>query len=178
MNLNGLAALTALAMVFVTPTAAATARLPDGRVIQLATSRIEMTPDALAKFEGTGVEMRKIKFKAQTGAHYSGENATAMIPDARTQGYGDCKSISVAFRNAMVEQGYPADAMLLALGTTEKGIGHMVVVIKTTTGDLVFDSRLKRITTPDALIASGFKFEGIESAPGMVLIGYTGKGFR
>lgn len=177
MNLNGLAALTAMAMVFVTPALAATAKLPDGRIIQLATTRIEMTADDLAKFEATGDQMRRIKYKAQTGAKYGGENATAMIPDARTQGYGDCKSISVAFRNAMVEQGYPADAMLLAFGLTEKKTGHMVVIIRTTTGDLAFDIRTNKLTTVSGLRHVGYRFEGIESAPNKVLIGYNGEGF-
>ncbi len=71
MNLNGLAALTAMAMVFVTPAIAATAKLPDGRIIQLATTRVTLTDDDFARFQSTAEAVHRIPYKIVRKAYLS-----------------------------------------------------------------------------------------------------------
>lgn len=102
------------------------------------------------------------------------------IPDARTLGYGDCKSFSVAMRNMLIEQGFPKDALLLAAAKTEKGEPHMVLLIRGKHNGVemtwVYDSRVRHITTVEDLIKHGYEFEGRESAPGpdAVLVNFDG----
>lgn len=105
------------------------------------------------------------------------------IPDARTVGYGDCKTISVAMRNILIEQGFVEDSLLLAVATTEKGEPHMVLLIRGKwrgkEETRVFDIRVQEITTIERLIAHGYKFEGIQSAsgPDAIMLGFNGKDY-
>lgn len=106
------------------------------------------------------------------------------IPDARTLGYGDCKSISVAMRNVLVEQGFARDSLLLAAATTERGDPHMVLLIRGKyrgKEDVrVFDTRVQEITTVARLVEHGYRFEGIENYPGAdaVLLNFDGYRLR
>lgn len=105
------------------------------------------------------------------------------IPDARLVGYGDCKTISVAMRNILIEQGFAEDSLLLATAVTEKGDPHMVLLIRGKWRGReevrVFDIRVREITTVERLIEHGYKFDGIQSAsgPDAILVGWNGRDY-
>lgn len=105
------------------------------------------------------------------------------IPDARTVGYGDCKTISVAMRNILIEQGFVEDSLLLASAITEKGEPHIVLLIRGKwrgKEDVrVFDIRVEEITTIARLVDHGYKFDGIQSAsgPDAIMVGFDGKDY-
>ena len=54
---------------------------------------------------------------------------------------GDCNDYAVTKRNALLQDGLSTHAVRLAIAMTPEGIGHTVVVVRTTEGDMVLDNR-------------------------------------
>jgi predicted transglutaminase-like cysteine proteinase len=61
--------------------------------------------------------------------------------DYPTGGYGDCNQYALEKRRALIALGWPRGALLLASAITETGEGHLVLVARTSAGDLVLDNR-------------------------------------
>lgn len=59
-----------------------------------------------------------------------------------SDGYGDCNTYALEKRRELVARGWPKTALLLASAVTETGEGHLVLVVRTSGGDLVLDNRL------------------------------------
>jgi predicted transglutaminase-like cysteine proteinase len=53
---------------------------------------------------------------------------------------GDCNDYAVTKRHDLVEGGLPSKALRLSVVTTASGIGHLVLVVATTKGDIVLDN--------------------------------------
>jgi len=53
---------------------------------------------------------------------------------------GDCNDYAVTKRHELIQRGWPARALLLAEVGLPSGDGHLVLVIRTRTGDLVADN--------------------------------------
>lgn len=53
---------------------------------------------------------------------------------------GDCEDYAITKRHALIEQGWPASALRLAIAYTSWGEGHLVLVVRTSRGDLVLDN--------------------------------------
>jgi len=53
---------------------------------------------------------------------------------------GDCDDFAMTKRKLLMDQGIPPRAISLATGLTPEGVGHVVVVLRTKTGDLVLDN--------------------------------------
>lgn len=60
-------------------------------------------------------------------------------------GQGDCEDYALAKRRALVEAGWPADALLMAVVRRPDGEGHAVLIVRTDRGDLVLDNLIGRI---------------------------------
>ncbi len=58
---------------------------------------------------------------------------------------GDCNDYAVTKRHQLMAQGFPARALLLSEVVTTWGEHHLVLVVRTTDGDLVLDSLTDRI---------------------------------
>jgi len=63
-----------------------------------------------------------------------------IAPDA-----GDCNDYAVTKRHELIESGLPSKALRLAVVKTASGIGHLVLVIATTQGDIVMDNLTETI---------------------------------
>ena len=105
----------------------------------------------------------------------------AEIPDAVELGYGDCKSLAVAFRNILVKKGFFKDSLLLAQLHTENGSQHAVLIIRMGKAgkqiNYVFDTRSGKIETVEDSIRAGYKYFAIESVPNGRFLGWNGKKF-
>ncbi len=55
-------------------------------------------------------------------------------------GTGDCNDYAVTKRHELLESGLPSKALRLSVVKTASGIGHLVLVVVTTKGDLVLDN--------------------------------------
>jgi predicted transglutaminase-like cysteine proteinase len=53
---------------------------------------------------------------------------------------GDCNDYAVTKRHELLENGLPSKALRLSVVKTTSGIGHLVLVVVTTKGDLVLDN--------------------------------------
>jgi predicted transglutaminase-like cysteine proteinase len=53
---------------------------------------------------------------------------------------GDCNDYAVTKRHELVQNGFPANAVRLAVVKTSSGIGHLVLVVSTNKGNLVLDN--------------------------------------
>jgi predicted transglutaminase-like cysteine proteinase len=62
-----------------------------------------------------------------------------------TDGTGDCNKYALAKRRDLIAQGLPRDALLLATAVTERGEGHLVLVVHTDKGDMELDNRLPQV---------------------------------
>src|SRR4030088_2548975 len=60
---------------------------------------------------------------------------------------GDCNDYAVTKRHELLENGLPAKALRLSVVKTASGIGHLVLVVVTTKGDIVFDNLTQLIRT-------------------------------
>jgi predicted transglutaminase-like cysteine proteinase len=58
---------------------------------------------------------------------------------------GDCNDYAVTKRHELLQRGLPANALRLAVVKTASGIGHLVLVVATTRGDLVLDNLTETI---------------------------------
>jgi predicted transglutaminase-like cysteine proteinase len=60
-------------------------------------------------------------------------------------GTGDCNDYAVTKRHLLLESGLPSKALRLSVVTTPSGIGHLVLVVATTKGDIVLDNLTEAI---------------------------------
>ncbi len=58
---------------------------------------------------------------------------------------GDCNDYAVTKRHELLQSGLPARALRLSVVKTASGIGHLVLVVATTKGDLVLDNLIETI---------------------------------
>jgi predicted transglutaminase-like cysteine proteinase len=58
---------------------------------------------------------------------------------------GDCNDYAVTKRHELLESGLPAKALRLSVVKTSSGIGHLVLVVVTTHGDIVLDNLTEAI---------------------------------
>lgn len=58
-----------------------------------------------------------------------------------TSGYGDCEDFALAKRQALLEAGWPASTLLIAVVRQSDGSGHAVLMVRTDRGDLVLDNQ-------------------------------------
>ena len=70
-------------------------------------------------------------------------------------GYGDCEDYALAKRRALIEAGWPASTLLMAVVKQANGEGHAVLMVRTDRGDLVLDNQ---IGTVDLWNQTPYKF--------------------
>jgi predicted transglutaminase-like cysteine proteinase len=80
----------------------------------------------------------------------------ALAPDA-----GDCNDFAVTKRQALINLGWPVSSVLLATVRTSWGEGHLVVVVRTTRGDMVLDNLQPNVTP---LSSTRYTWLSIQSA--------------
>lgn len=58
---------------------------------------------------------------------------------------GDCEDYAITKRHELIARGWPSNTLRLGIAYTAFGEGHMVLLVRTTVGDLVLDNRLNAI---------------------------------
>lgn len=74
---------------------------------------------------------------------------------------GDCEEYVLAKRADLIRRGWPAGALRIAVVRTPDGLGHAVLVVATSFGDLVLDNRHNRI---EPFQETGLTFVKVQSA--------------
>lgn len=57
-------------------------------------------------------------------------------------GYGDCEDYALAKRRDLINAGWPASTLLIAVVKQANGEGHAVLMVRTDRGDLVLDNQV------------------------------------
>lgn len=70
-------------------------------------------------------------------------------------GYGDCEDFVLAKRRQLINAGWPASALLIAVVKQANGEGHAVLMVRTDRGDLVLDNQVGSV---DLWSATSYKF--------------------
>jgi predicted transglutaminase-like cysteine proteinase len=60
-------------------------------------------------------------------------------------GYGDCEDYVLAKRRDLIDAGWPASTLLIAVVKQPNGEGHAVLLVRTDRGDLVLDNQVGSI---------------------------------
>ena len=70
-------------------------------------------------------------------------------------GYGDCEDYALAKRRDLINAGWPASTLLMAVVKQANGEGHAVLTVRTDRGDLVLDNQVGSV---DLWNATPYKF--------------------
>ena len=99
-------------------------------------ARVELTTARQA-------ELREVQAQIKAAIEHR-EDLSHLWEYAR-DGHGDCNTFALTKRRALIARGWPEETLLLAAVYTEHNEGHLVLVARTSQGDLVLDNRLPRI---------------------------------
>lgn len=178
MKKNILILLTAAAIGFALPStveARGTVEL-NGQPVPVANSITVLQQGDMQMFE---TERKALLAKVKLTDKPLPYKTVAEIPDAVALGYGDCKSVAIAFRKILLSKGFFEDSLLLAQLHTEKGDQHAVLIIRAANGtkpvNYVFDTRTNKLETVEDSLRAGYKYFAIESVPGGPFIGWNGQ---
>lgn len=76
---------------------------------------------------------------------------------------GDCDDYAVTKRQRLLRAGWPSGALRIATARTPDGIGHAVLVVSTTQGDLVLDNRTNVVKPWKAVDLKWIKIQSHEN---------------
>jgi predicted transglutaminase-like cysteine proteinase len=62
-----------------------------------------------------------------------------------TDGQGDCEDYVLEKRRLLIEAGAPVGALMIGVVLDKEGLGHAVLIVRTSVGDLVLDNQENRI---------------------------------
>ncbi len=65
--------------------------------------------------------------------------------DLPTDGYGDCEDYVLLKRKALIDAGWPRQALLITVVRDKKGDGHAVLTVKTDKGEFILDNQNEEI---------------------------------
>jgi predicted transglutaminase-like cysteine proteinase len=94
---------------------------------------VELTPDRRRDLEDVQA-LVNARVRPRENPRHAWEYASA--------GYGDCNTYALEKRRELLARGWPQTALLLASAVTETNEGHLVLITRTSAGDLVLDNRL------------------------------------
>lgn len=80
--------------------------------------------------------------QASVNAAISPRDIPGNVWDYPVGGYGECNQYALEKRRDLIALGWPREALLLTTALTERGEGHLVLVARTSAGDLVLDNRV------------------------------------
>lgn len=102
--------------------------------IKAVDGRVVLTPDLMSKIRRTNASVNAAMVATNdTG----GKNADRWKVGGST---GDCEDFALTKRRALIRQGFPTSATLLATARTARGVMHAVLVVRTDRGDFVLDN--------------------------------------
>lgn len=98
-------------------------------------SHVELTADRLLQLQQVN---RSINSRIRTGTK---RDNTRLGPDwSINPASGDCNDYAVSKRHELTQRGWPSQSLALSVVETSRGEGHLVLVVRTSEGDLVLDN--------------------------------------
>ncbi len=96
--------------------------------------------------------------------------------DYPTDGKGDCEDYVLLKRKILIEEGFPRQALLIAVVRDHRGDGHAVLDVKTSRGDFILDNQRDEILPWDATGYAFVKRQSQEDPNRWVDMGGSGPG--
>lgn len=113
--------------------------------------RVQLTPELWQTIRQVNAEVNgRIRPDAAKGAYSWSLDATS----------GNCNDYAVQKRKALIDRGLPASALSLSVVVTRRGIGHLVLTVRTDRGDYVLDNLRRAILAWDH---TGYRFNRVQS---------------
>lgn len=148
----------------------------------MSTSRPTIAPIAFAKFcdnaadqcvrigDRNTIELTKQKRTELQRINSEINSAIAYVGELEGQdewklnpASGDCDDYAVTKRQRLLRAGWPSGALRIATARTPSGIGHAVLVVSTTQGDLVLDNRTNVVKPWKAVDLKWIKIQSHEN---------------
>ena len=118
---------------------------------------------SVAKVSGETIALLK-RVNSQVNASIKPRNDSGADVWSASASAGDCEDYVLAKRRALIRAGMSASALRIAYVKTRGGVGHAILVVKTTKGDFVLDN-LNRSVRP--LSQSGYRIISMSGADPM-----------
>jgi len=99
--------------------------------------RFELTPELRRHLDLINRGINR-KIKPATDMELYGVSEHWTLPTDR----GDCEDYALLKRHVLIEDGWPASALLMTVVRDEKGEGHAVLTVRTAQGDFVLDNKV------------------------------------
>jgi predicted transglutaminase-like cysteine proteinase len=96
---------------------------------------IDLNEQSSALLEGVNRKINASIIPTSRSCGSNLEDAWTIAPDM-----GDCNDYAVTKRHELLRSGLPSNALRLSVVKTSTGIGHLLLVVATTKGDLVLDN--------------------------------------
>src|SRR5450631_3216026 len=128
----------------------------DCRSNSAGSERIDLTSRCLELLERVNQRVNASIVSKSKAYGSSLEDTWTIAPDR-----GDCNDDAVTKRHELLRRGFPSSALRLWVTKTAAGIGHLVLVVVTTKGDLVMDSLADAIQPWQS---TGYQWLKIQSA--------------
>jgi predicted transglutaminase-like cysteine proteinase len=105
-------------------------------------TRYELTPVRLLELDRIN-RMINREIQPATDMELFGVEEYWTYPDARKK--GDCEDYVLLKRRVLIEQGWPASALLITVVRDDRRDGHAILTIRTAQGDFVLDNKSDEI---------------------------------
>ncbi|MBO9653031.1 transglutaminase-like cysteine peptidase [Agrobacterium sp. SOY23] len=107
-------------------------------------------------------ELQRINYEINTSISYAGErdgeDDWKLNPAS-----GDCEDFAVTKRQRLLRAGWPSGALRIATARTTEGIGHAVLIVSTSQGDMVLDNRTNVVKPWKAVDLKWIKIQSHEN---------------
>ncbi len=118
--------------------------------------RIDLTPETFDLLDRTNRSINAEIVPVSKDYRADVSNGWMIAPSM-----GDCNDYAVTKRHELLQAGLPAKALRLSVVETVSGVGHLVLVVATTKGDMVLDN-LTGVIRPWQ--STGYRWLKIQSA--------------
>jgi len=105
-----------------------------------ASDRVEVTPEISALLDRVNRDVNSAIAPVNKSSEPELREGWTIAP-----AMGDCNDYAVTKRHELLQAGMPAKALRLSVVKTASGIGHLVLVVSTTKGDIVLDNLTETI---------------------------------
>lgn len=106
-------------------------------------------PKTVQMTEARRVELETVQISVN--AQITPQKNPSQVWGYARNGSGDCNTYALTKRQALMQQGWPEEALLLAAVYDEIGEGHLVLVAHTDAGDFALDNRVRHVVDWRAL---------------------------
>ncbi|HZH51783.1 MAG TPA: transglutaminase-like cysteine peptidase [Microvirga sp.] len=107
-------------------------------------AQVPPTPHRMAELQQVNSYVNRTITEVSDLEQYGREDVWALP----TSGKGDCEDFALLKRKLLIQRGWPASALSVAVGFTSQGEPHAVLIAATTGGEYVLDNLTSAILTP------------------------------